>query len=280
MALIGTLTDNFNDNSIGPNWGNSYGGALETGGRARLPCVAGQYSGYQTAKDWTLAGSTAYVQLPLAAAVNGATVEAQTMFNIIQATAGTTIAININTVANTIRFESNVNYVDGSAVSLTYNASTHAWLRIRESGGTLFWDTSTDGSSWTNRRSISTPAWVTNGVNSVAVELLSYRNNGTTNYAEFDNFNTAASSAAVYLMSASLTADGTQTAALTPSAVLGAALQGSSSIDASATQAAVLGATLSASSRLGAQTDHAAGDDLTAHISAPHSGWTVSTPWI
>ncbi|QCX81248.1 hypothetical protein C9F11_38325 [Streptomyces sp. YIM 121038] len=280
MALLSTLTDNFNDGIIGPYWGNSYGGALETGGRARLPCVAGAYAGYQTAKDWTLAGSSAYVQLPLAAAANGATVEAQTVINIIQATAGTTIAININTVANTIRFESNVNYTDGSAVSLTYSAATHAWLRIRESGGTLFWDTSTDGSSWTNRRSITTPAWVTSSVDAVAVEMYSYRNNGTTNYAEFDNFNTAASSAAVYLLSASLTADSTQTAALTQSKVLGAALDATSSLDASATQAAVLGASLSASSRLGAQTDAAPLDDLTTHISEPHSGWAVTGPWI
>ncbi|GGV45772.1 hypothetical protein [Streptomyces spectabilis] len=280
MALIGTLVDTFNDNVIGPEWGNSYGGATETGGRARLPCVAGQYSGYQTAKDWTLAGSSAYVQLPVAAAANGASTEAQTAFQIIQATAGTYLSININTVAGTIRFESNVGYTDGSAVSLTYNSSTHAWLRIRETGGNVLWDTSTDGSSWTNRRTLATPAWVTSGTNALAVELLSYRNNGSTNFSEFDNFNTAASSAAVYLMSASLTADGAQTAALTPSAVLGASLDASGSLDASATQAAVLTASLSASSRLGAQTDAAVRDDLTTHISEPHSGWTVTGPWI
>ncbi|MEU6990378.1 hypothetical protein ABZ953_06905 [Streptomyces sp. NPDC046465] len=280
MALIGTLVDTFNDNIIGPDWGNSYGGALETGGRARLPCVAGQYSGYQTAKAWTLAGSSAYVQLPVAAASNSATVEAQTAFNIIQATAGTYLAININTVAGTIRFENNVAYTDGSATSLTYNSTTHAWLRIRETGGTLFWDTSTDGSSWTNRRSISTPAWVTSSVNAVAVELQSYRNNGTTNFAEFDNFNTATSSAAVHFLSASLTSDGTLTAGLTPSAVLGASLEAGSSLDAAVTQAAVLSATLSADTRLSAQTDAAARDDLTTHVGRPQSGWTVSQPWI
>ncbi|MFI8872472.1 hypothetical protein [Streptomyces sp. NPDC055243] len=280
MALIGTLQDNFNDNAIGPDWGNSYGGVSETGGKARVPCVAGVFAGYQTAKDWTLAGSSAFVQLPLAAAANGASTEAQTTFNIIQATAGTSIAININTVANTIRFENNVGYTDGSAVSLTYSAVTHAWLRIRETGGTLFWDTSTDGSSWTNRRSISTPAWVTSSVNAVAVEMYSWRNSGSTNYSEWDNFNTAASSAAVHFMSATLTADGALGSALTPSAVLGASLEAGSSLDASVTQVAVLGADLTASATLGAQTDAAARDDLTPLLGRPQGGWTVSAPWI
>ncbi|MFD9069174.1 hypothetical protein [Streptomyces lasiicapitis] len=280
MALIGSFQDNFNDNVIGPNWGNSYGGVSETGGKARIPCVAGVFAGYQTAKDWTLAGSSAFVQLPLAAAANGASTEAQTAFNIIQATAGTFLAININTVAGTIRFENNVGYTDGSAVSLTYNSSTHAWLRIRETGGNVLWDTSTDGSTWTNRRTLATPAWVTNSVNAVAVELLSWRNNGTTNYAEFDNFNTAASSAAVHFMSASLTADGALGSALTPSAVLGASLEASTSLDASVTLAAVLSAELAADATLGAQTDAAARDDLTPLIGQPQSGWTVSPPWI
>ncbi|MGW2223802.1 hypothetical protein [Streptomyces formicae] len=280
MALVGTLTDTFNDNIIGPNWGNSYGGVSETGGKARVPCVAGVFAGYQTAKDWTLAGSSAFVQLPLAAAANGASTEAQTAFNIIQATAGTYLAININTVAGTIRFENNVGYTDGAAVSLTYSAATHAWLRIRESGGTVFWDTSTDGSTWTNRRSIATPAWVTSSVNAVAVELLSWRNNGTTNFSEWDNFNTAASSAAVYFMSAGLTADSALTAPLTPSAVLGASLTADTSLDASVTQTAVLGASLTAGATLGAQTDAAARDDLTPLVGQPQSGWTVSQPWI
>lgn len=280
MALIGTLQDNFNDNLVGPDWGNSYGGVSETGGKARVPCVAGVFAGYQTAKDWTLAGSSAFVQLPLAAAANGASTEAQTAFSIIQATAGTSIAININTVANTIRFESNVAYFDASAVSLTYSAVTHAWLRIRETGGNVLWDTSNDGTTWTNRRTLATPAWVTSSVNAVAVELLSWRNNGSTNYSEWDNFNTASSSAAVHFLSASLTADGNLTAPLTPSAVLGATLTADSGLDASVTQVAILGASLTASASLGAQTDAAARDDLTTHIGTPHSGWTVSTPWI
>lgn len=41
----------------------------------------------------------------------------------------------------------------GSAI--TYNASTHVYLRIRESGGTVYWEWSTDGITFTSHTSIS-----------------------------------------------------------------------------------------------------------------------------
>lgn len=47
--------------------------------------------------------------------------------------------------------------VNGSLSTTTtaYNSTDHQWLRIRESGGTVYWDTSGDGFSWTNRRSLA-----------------------------------------------------------------------------------------------------------------------------
>ena len=49
----------------------------------------------------------------------------------------------------------------GSVLDVAYNATDHRWLRIRESGGTLFWDAAPDGSTWTNLGSTSTPAGAT-----------------------------------------------------------------------------------------------------------------------
>ncbi len=44
----------------------------------------------------------------------------------------------------------------GTPYTVTYNATTHAWLRIRESGGDFYWDTAPDSGgspgTWVNRR--------------------------------------------------------------------------------------------------------------------------------
>lgn len=44
-----------------------------------------------------------------------------------------------------------------NATTFTYNSTTHKLWRIRESGGTIYWDTSADGSSWTNQASVANP---------------------------------------------------------------------------------------------------------------------------
>jgi hypothetical protein len=39
----------------------------------------------------------------------------------------------------------------------TYDPATHKFFRIRESGGSIFYDTSADGSNWTNQGSVANP---------------------------------------------------------------------------------------------------------------------------
>jgi hypothetical protein len=43
--------------------------------------------------------------------------------------------------------------------SATYDPVNHLWLRLREAGGTTFYDTSPDGHTWTNFASTANPAW-------------------------------------------------------------------------------------------------------------------------
>lgn len=45
--------------------------------------------------------------------------------------------------------------------SIAFNATTMAYWRIRTSGGTMFWDYSSDGGSWTNLTSVANPFTVT-----------------------------------------------------------------------------------------------------------------------
>lgn len=74
----------------------------------------------------------------------------------------------------------------GIGSGITYNSVTHAYWRIRESGGTLFCDTSTDGTSWTNRWSLLNPFAIT------AVygycQSGCWQNEASGSHAYFDNF--------------------------------------------------------------------------------------------
>ncbi|MCP3820068.1 hypothetical protein NLX86_18805 [Streptomyces sp. A3M-1-3] len=188
MPGFATLTDNFDDNSRDlVKWSGSYGDVVESGGRARVPCTTA-FSAYQSASAYTLDESQVGCQV-FAPAMGGATVEALAEVLVITSVGGTDGGFSINTVTGQISCVSRTGYFDGSAVVLAYSATTHAWLRLRESAGVLHWDTSPDGAAWTTRRSSVSPAWV-NHVN-LSVVMAGHRNNGTADFAEFDNFNIA-----------------------------------------------------------------------------------------
>src|SRR4029079_7702764 len=62
------------------------------------------------------------------------------------------------------------------------------WLRLRESGGTIYADTSPDGMTWTNRLSVADPFPVTAVHAFVGSDTWSAQATGS--LAKFDNFNT------------------------------------------------------------------------------------------
>ncbi|MFD9276912.1 hypothetical protein ACFWD7_06415 [Streptomyces mirabilis] len=204
MPSFSTLSDNFNDGVIGPNWGNSYGGANETGGQARVPCVAGSYAGYQTAYSWTFAGSSLFMKVVTAPAASTATeaycgvmVNAPGIDDGAGPLFGTRVGFTINAVSGMLRMQSDSAYFDPTAVEIAYNATTHAFLRLREDGTNVYWDTSPDGTTWTNRRTLATPAWIPASIDTCALDMSAHRDAGVTDYAAYDLFNTL-SDGAVY----------------------------------------------------------------------------------
>lgn len=214
MPSFSSLSDNFNDGVIGPNWGNSYGGANETGGQARVPCAAGSYGGYQTAYSWTLAGATIFMKVATVPAASTATdaycgvlVNAPDI-----ATSGVRIGFTINAVTGMLRMQSDTGYYDPTGVEITYDPVAHAFLRLSEDGTNVHWDTSPDGTTWTNRRTLATPAWIPASIDTCALDMSAHRDTGTTDYAAYDLFNTL-SDGAVYTGSGSGTAQSTVTAA-------------------------------------------------------------------
>ena len=204
MPSLSTLIDNFNGASIGPDWGNSYGGASQSGGLAHVPCTTG-YAGFQTSYTWTLAGAAFFVKVVAVPAASTATEAYASVF--VNAPGigvaggpeeGYRIGFVINTVTGLLRCKNDTGYFDAGSVDITYNAGTHAFLRLREDGTNVYWDTSPDGSTWTNRRTLATPAWVTAEIGTCALDLSAHRDAGTSDEAQYDLFNTLSNGAVFY----------------------------------------------------------------------------------
>jgi hypothetical protein len=248
MPSLSTLQDNFNDNVIGPNWGDSYGGAFEAGGQARVPCAAGTYAGYQTGRAWTFAGASIYLKLATRPAASTGT-NVTCNFLIICATPGTSVGFEYNAVTGMLRLASNVDYWDDDAVEIAYNTTDHLWLRLREDGTNVYWDTSPNGSAWTNRRTLATPAWIPASVDDTAVDLWAFRDAGTTDYAAYDNVNTM-SDGAVHDAAAVLTAETSLAATAHVAVHAAAALAADSSLTAAPTLSARAAAALTAEATL------------------------------
>jgi hypothetical protein len=230
VPSLSSLVDNFNSGTLGPDWGNSYGGTAVVAGRARVPCTTG-YAGCQTAYSWTMAGATFFVQVPTVPAASTAA-EAYCGVMVQSATAGTRVGFIINAVTGLIRFKNEVGYFDADSVDIPYSATDHRWLRMREDGINVYWDTSPDGTTWTNRRTIPTPAWILAEVDACALDMSAHRDAGVSDYAEYDLFNTLSngavvSGAATLSAASALTATGKGSAhaaaALTADTVLAAA---------------------------------------------------------
>lgn len=182
---VAMLGDDFDDDRISSTlWPNSYGGATETGGRARVPLTPGVSAGYLTAREWTLPDSQLTARLVTIPGVNGSSSAAAGIY-LNSTTSGTRIGWRYNAITGNLSAENQTAFFDGSAVSLTYSAFNHAWLRIREAAGTVYWETSSDGATWTVRRSLATPAWATS--QTLTVEMPTARTGGTADYIEWDN---------------------------------------------------------------------------------------------
>ncbi|MFD5491604.1 hypothetical protein ACFWH4_01350 [Streptomyces sp. NPDC127091] len=255
MPSLSLLVDTFNDNEIGPEWGNSYAGAHEAGGQARVPCAVETYAGYQTARVWTFAGATVYLKLAkVPAASTGTNVTCN--FLVICATEGTSLGFAYNAVAGTLRLMANVDYWDPAAVVLPYDPVQHLWLRLREDGTNVYWDTSPNGSTWTNRRTLASPAWIAASIDDTALDLWAYRDAGVEDYAAYDNVNTL-SDGAVHEVEAVLAAQTSLTAAGAVSVHAAAGLSAEAGLSAAPIVSVAAAASLSGQATLTADADSA-----------------------
>lgn len=186
---LSTIVDNFNDGTINTAlWTDSYntGRISETGGRARVTCGT-DYNAFAVGPAYTLTGSTFHVQV-FPTEAGGGTTEAWSQVLVTSATPGTDLVMEVDAIAGELNMALRVDYFDENAVRITYDPEAHAWFRIREDAGTLYWETAPDGETWTQRRTATTPAWAADA--NVALQLISHRDTGADTVTEFDNVNT------------------------------------------------------------------------------------------
>ncbi|MFE0036835.1 hypothetical protein [Streptomyces sp. NPDC059015] len=186
MPALAQLEDHFTGALDTGRWPNSYGDVSAAGGRGRIPCAVGGFAGLRSATIYTLASSHFLVRAYPPAA-NGATSTAALSLLVLSSTGGTDAGFIIDTAQGAMGLYSRTGYADGGALFPAYDPVAHAWLRLRETAGTLLWEASPDSTNWTVLRSAATPAWAADTDLSLLLE--STRTDGGDNYAEVDNVN-------------------------------------------------------------------------------------------
>lgn len=180
MVKTETLNDNFATASAS-KWGGYGGGTTVSSGCLSIAPTS-SYLGIYSAVQYDLTSSYVMVQLVQPPNIgNGSTSAAMN----IQVSAGNLEEISWENGQLVFREKvSNTN----SDVSVAYDPVAHAWLRIRESAGTIYWDTSPDSLTWTNRRS---KACGIGAVTSVTINLYSgyWGTEPSPGTALYDNFN-------------------------------------------------------------------------------------------
>lgn len=147
-AAIGTLTDTFTGGTIDTGkWTANGGTVAQVSNQLNIGVTAG-YHNLATVDLWNLAGSAVYaeaVQLPAAQA----DVTTEMSFRPGSGTDGVYfVAYNGTLICRMI-----VGGVTVGDVTINpYVNATHRWWRFGQTGTDVLWDTSVDGTTWTNRR--------------------------------------------------------------------------------------------------------------------------------
>lgn len=185
-------TDDFNDGVIDTSLWSNFNATTETGGRGVVTCDTA-FNGYRTFELFNIQENSIVVQIN-PSALGGATVQCVNEFlinttNTALAPSGTQINFQIDLFAGLLRARLEVGFADAGETTVAYNATTMAWLRIRETAGQIFFDYGPTGapSSWTNLRTASTPAWVSFATQRASFQA--HRNNGSNDTFSIDNYN-------------------------------------------------------------------------------------------
>src|SRR5512139_261662 len=142
---IETLTDSFTteDSTKWDNWADS--NVAVVAGRAQITCT-NSYP-FLLSKNWySLQESASFCEVAQRPNVGNGTTDLYLEVYVAEQNSA-----YMQVQDSSLYFGETVNNTPNTT-SVTYNATDHRWWRIRESAGTIYWDTSPDGNNWTNRR--------------------------------------------------------------------------------------------------------------------------------
>lgn len=192
MAKLETLTDSYPSLDTG-KW-NVIATSAVTGGRMRqTPASQNNYSIVESQSLYQLDESYALVEVYSLGA--GWTNSNETILRIYQTNGSNDMQAWVG--GSTLYFRIRTSGTAVHSWNVAYSSTDHRWWRIREVSGTTYFDTSPNGTTWTNRTSAATPAWVgTTDTCKVRMQTgwFSTGSAGSPAYSEWDNFNVPPSS--------------------------------------------------------------------------------------
>lgn len=188
--------------------GNPSGTVTVTGGLLKLSggtySDAGYYTSVNSQIAWDLTNSYAFVKVTPG---ESGTSDGDSGMSILASNFSD--GYNFDITGGNLQVQSTVSDSPTTLHTVTYNSTSHAWLRIRESNGTIYFETAPDGLTWTTQYSTTTE---TVGSWSAATSYVQFfygsaaGSSSPTGTANFANFNVAAASpTSVSLLAASST---------------------------------------------------------------------------
>lgn len=186
MASTSSLVDNFNSNSLSANWTKSGDSAQVNNQNGRIEIThtaTAQYNQLTTTTTYSLTSSNFFAQIVDAG--NQVFVSHQCVFGLMLDANNSCYMTATNGQFQAWKKVAGALTQIGS--NITYSPTTHRWWRISESAGTMSFDSSPDGNTWTNRWTVANPFAIT--AISPYMQSGCYATESSGSYSYFDNYN-------------------------------------------------------------------------------------------
>lgn len=183
MALMETLVDDFTSGTINSTkWPTVSAGISVVSGRLQLVDSTGAYPSANSASSYDIRNSYALAQVTPAPRSGGNSQQTYFMF---YASSGNGFGLAVGDT--TLYKVTTVGGVETDTSIATYNATTHAWWRIRHNGTNIVLGWSSDGTTWTEGTPFA--PGVTLGTTGSLVLQVGRYTSGDTATGYFDNVN-------------------------------------------------------------------------------------------